>query len=102
MSATILDSKELFADAVYRRAPLVHAITRALDATNDKTLHERFFLDLLRHGFNEEEARAQLDTAINWGRYGELFDYDAHSGELRLDQRGRDIGARQALEQSSA
>lgn len=54
------------------------------------------------HAFSEDEARAQLDTTISWGRYGERFDYDAPSGELRLDLRGRDIGARQALEQSSA
>ena len=66
----------------------MRAIVRALEATNDGTLNERFFLDLLGRGFREEEARAQLDTAIDWGRYGELFDYDANSGELHLDQRG--------------
>ncbi len=28
---------------------------------------------------SEDEARRQLETAIQWGRYAELFDYDAAS-----------------------
>jgi hypothetical protein len=43
-----------------------------------------FFLDLLRRGFSADEARHQLDIAIDWGRYGEVFEYDAESGELIL------------------
>ena len=61
--------------------PLVYLV-RALDATKDGTLNERFFLDLLGRGFIEDAARAQLDAAIDWGRYGELFDYDANDGVL--------------------
>ena len=30
------------------------------------------------------EARRQLDTAIDWGRYGELYDYDADSDRILL------------------
>lgn len=26
-----------------------------------------------------------LDLAIDWGRYGELYDFDANSGQLRLE-----------------
>ena len=46
----------------------------------------RFFLDLLQRAFSVDEAPARLDTAINWGRYGELFDYHADSTELGLTQ----------------
>ena len=67
------------------RAPLIKAIVKGLQATNDGTLREGFFLDLLRHGFTDDEARQQLDIAIDWGRYGELFEYDKESGELVLD-----------------
>jgi NitT/TauT family transport system ATP-binding protein len=62
----------------------VRAIVRALETTKDGTLSERFFLDLLRGGFSADEAQAQLDTAIDWGRYAELFDYNADNGELVL------------------
>src|SRR6266851_6541176 len=53
--------------------------------SSDGTLREGFFLDLLRRGFSADEARRQLDIAIDWGRYGELFEYDAESGQLVLD-----------------
>jgi NitT/TauT family transport system ATP-binding protein len=56
----------------------------ALHATEDGSLREGFFLDLLRRGFSAGEARHQLDIAIDWGRYGELFEYDAERGELIL------------------
>jgi len=84
--ADILTSKSIFARCARERAPLVRAIVRSLETTADGTLNERFFLDLLGRGFSEDEARAQLNTAINWGRYGELFDFDANSGELVLSR----------------
>ena len=77
-------SKTLFGKLASERAPLIKAIVNGLRVTNDGTLREGFFLDLLRRGFSDEEARKQLDIAIDWGRYGELFEYDAESGQLVL------------------
>ena len=85
VAADILTSKQLFATQASTRAPLVRAIYRALGSTKDHTLPDRFFLDLLGRGFTEELARRQLDTAIDWGRYGELFEYDADTRQLRLE-----------------
>ena len=59
---------------------------RRSTTTKDGNLGEGFFLDLLRRGFSEEEAREQLHIAVDWGRYGELFDFDANTGQLTLDQ----------------
>ena len=84
VEADILVSKKLFAAAARERAPLVKAIVRALETTKDQTLDQQFFLNLLGRGFSEDEARAQLDTAIQWGRYAELFDYTADNRELLL------------------
>jgi NitT/TauT family transport system ATP-binding protein len=86
VEADILTSKPIFAEQARARAPLVRAIVNALENTADGNLDERLFLDLLGRGFSEDEARAQLDTAIDWGRYGELFDYDANTQELSLTQ----------------
>src|SRR5229473_6584581 len=83
--ADIDTSKALFGAVIAERAPLIKAILGALRATADGTLREGFFLDLLRRGFSADEARHQLDIAIDWGRYGELFEYDAESGQLVLD-----------------
>jgi NitT/TauT family transport system ATP-binding protein len=84
-AADILASKQLFARAAAKRAPLVRAIVQALAATADHTLRTGFFLDVLRRGFSAAEARSQLDTAIDWGRYAELYDYDSDDEELTLE-----------------
>ncbi|MFI9271708.1 nitrate/sulfonate/bicarbonate ABC transporter ATP-binding protein [Kitasatospora sp. NPDC052896] len=84
-AADILTSKQLFARHAATRAPLVRAIVQALSSTDDQRLREGFFLDVLRRGFDAVEARRQLDTAIDWGRYAELFDYDADDGVLTLE-----------------
>jgi NitT/TauT family transport system ATP-binding protein len=84
-AADILPSKQLFARQAARHAPLVRTITQALAATADHTLREGFFLDVLRRGFSPQEARNQLDTAIDWGRYAELYDYDSDDEELTLE-----------------
>jgi NitT/TauT family transport system ATP-binding protein len=85
VTADIDTSKVIFARQSRERVPLIRAICNALGTTRDGTLDERFFLDLLRRGFSEEEAREQLDIAVDWGRYAELFDRDANSGQLRLE-----------------
>lgn len=75
--ADILQRKELFRKASLEHVPLVRQITRSLEAKSDRTLSDEFFHDLLDEHFSEDETRAQLETAINWGRYAELFDHDS-------------------------
>ena len=84
-AADILTSKQLFAGYAAKHAPLVRTITQALAATADHTLRIGFFIDILRRGFSLSEARSQLDTAIDWGRYAELYDYDSDDEELTLE-----------------
>ena len=84
-AADILASKQMFARLAARHAPLVRAVVQALAATADHTLRTGFFLDVLRRGFSAQEARNQLDTAIDWGRYAELYDYDSDDEELTLE-----------------
>ncbi|QWF83880.1 ABC transporter ATP-binding protein [Amycolatopsis sp. CA-230715] len=84
-TADIQRSKEIFAVQARHRAPLIRTITTALGSSAGGSLRAGFFLDLLRRGFSRDDARQQLDTAIDWGRYAELFDYDTDSGHLRLE-----------------
>lgn len=84
-TADIQHSKKIFADQARDRAPLVRTICRALEASADGNLRAGFFLDLLRRGFSTTDARQQLDTAIDWGRYAELFDYDTNTDQITLD-----------------
>ncbi len=83
--ADIQRSKEIFREAALARVPLVRRIRRALEHSSDGALREGFFIDLLAGHYSRDEARAQLDTAIDWGRYAELFEYDAGRGEVSLD-----------------
>jgi NitT/TauT family transport system ATP-binding protein len=73
----ILKQKELFRAAAIEHVLLLRQITRALSNKTDHTVPEEFFLDMLDEQFSEEETLRQLETAINWGRYAELFDFDA-------------------------
>jgi NitT/TauT family transport system ATP-binding protein len=73
----ILKQKEYFREAATEHVLLLRQITRALDNKSDHTVPEEFFLDMLDEQFSEEETQRQLETAINWGRYAELFDFDA-------------------------
>jgi NitT/TauT family transport system ATP-binding protein len=84
-TADIQHSKRLFAEQVRHRAPLVRTICSALAASADGNLRAGFFLDPLRRGFSTSDAQQQLDTAIDWGRYAELFDYDTDSDQITTD-----------------
>ena len=84
--AGIQGSKELFATLAVQHAPLVKTIVTALENSNDGALRDDFFRDLLRRGYSLEDTEKQLDIAIDWGRYGELFDYDADTGEIVLSE----------------
>jgi K+-sensing histidine kinase KdpD len=89
--ASIQDSKEIFARASLQRAPLVRTIFRALRGSLDGNLPAGFFTDLLRTSVGEDEAARQLDVAVNWGRYAELYAYDATTGQIIREEQG--IGA---------
>lgn len=79
VEADIADQKELFGRAALERATLIRQIKRALDSKTNHALPEEFFHDTLDDHFSEEETKRQLETAIHWGRYAYLFDYDAGS-----------------------
>jgi len=73
----IQHQKLLFRTAATEKILLMRQITRALATKSNHSVPEEFFHDLLDEQFSEEETVRQLETAVNWGRYAELFDYDA-------------------------
>jgi NitT/TauT family transport system ATP-binding protein len=84
--ADIQERKAIFRKAVLANVPLLRQMEQALKAKSNRTLSAEFFQDLLDEHFSDDEARRQLETAIQWGRYAELFDYDAASGKLTLTE----------------
>ncbi len=84
-TATILQSKEIFRDQLLERVPIFDTIMRTLGASNG-VMRADFFLDLWDEYFPPEEARRQLATAVDWGRYSELFEYDTIEQVLLLSE----------------
>ncbi|MFI9718427.1 nitrate/sulfonate/bicarbonate ABC transporter ATP-binding protein [Streptomyces sp. NPDC052396] len=89
--ADVQESKKIFADAVLRSAPLVKLIVTSLRRTGG-TLRAGFFRDLLAHHYTSEQAAQQLETATDWGRYAELYSYEAAPEEYALDEGGAALG----------
>ena len=85
-AANIQTRKTLFRKAALANVPLLRQMEQALKAKSNRTLSEEFFRDLLDEQFSEEESRRQLDIAVQWGRYAEIFDYDSESGKLTLTE----------------
>src|SRR5208283_555760 len=77
LEADIQRRKELFRNAALEHVALLRQITKALSSKSDHRLPDEFFHDILDEHFSEDETVKQLETAINWGRYAELFDHDA-------------------------
>ncbi|MEU8901722.1 nitrate/sulfonate/bicarbonate ABC transporter ATP-binding protein [Nocardia sp. NPDC048505] len=84
-TAGIQESKQIFAEQARHRAPLVRTICAGLSGSRDGSLSASFFLDLLRRGFSPADARRQLDLAIDWGRYAELYDYTKDNDRITAD-----------------
>jgi NitT/TauT family transport system ATP-binding protein len=56
----------------------------ALENKSDHVMPLEFFHDILDEHFTEAEVVMQLETAVNWGRYAEIFSYDPEKGTLQL------------------
>jgi NitT/TauT family transport system ATP-binding protein len=80
----LLKAKELFRQQALVRIPLINLIVHTLKGKQNGSMRADFFLDILDEYYPEEEAGAQFKTAVDWGRYAELFEYDANEERLRL------------------
>ncbi len=78
--------KQVFRDQALSHIEILRQIVHALEGAPGHTLPEEYFLSLLDEHFDEDEAQAQLETAINWGRYAELFAFQDARGVFRLEE----------------
>jgi NitT/TauT family transport system ATP-binding protein len=83
------EEKAIFRAQALDHIALLYHIVRDLETAPDHTLEAERVIDELEHSFSSEEARRQFETAVDWGRYAELFTYDDSSGELTLDEEHR-------------
>jgi len=83
VDAAAAERKVLFRERA-REVPLLRLILEALEAAGGKPVPRETILAALSDQFPGVEAGRQFDTAVNWGRYAEMFDYDAELGCLML------------------
>jgi NitT/TauT family transport system ATP-binding protein len=99
VGADISTRKSLFREAALAHVALLQKMKSALDVRADHAMPLEFFHDVLDEHFTETEVEKQLQTALNWGRYAEIFSYDPESGTLRLHKAGdlnvQDVPARE-------
>jgi NitT/TauT family transport system ATP-binding protein len=82
--ADILARKILFRQAALKHIVILQQIDSVLHAKTDHSIPEEFFYDILDEHFTQDEVERQFETAMNWGRYAEIFDFDRASHRLIL------------------
>ena len=78
VESDVMDRKEMFGNAALEHAVLIRQIKRSLEKKANHKLNDEFFHDILDEHFTESETQLQLETAIVWGRFAELFDHDSN------------------------
>src|SRR5471030_2765324 len=84
VAANNAERQEIFGKQLLEHVPLVAYICHGLQQDRSGDLPEDLFLKLLRFTLNEEEAERALRVAIEWGRYGDLFEYNFNTGVIQL------------------
>ncbi len=85
-TTTILRSKDLFRQQILANVPMIVSMVQSLREKQNGSMRGDFFLDLLDEYFPHQEAEKQFSTAVDWGRYAELFEYDATEERLYLSE----------------
>ncbi|MBV9282539.1 MAG: AAA-associated domain-containing protein [Chloroflexi bacterium] len=88
-TAGVLEEKQLFAHQALAHIEVLRRIARELEAAPEHRMREDDLLEALEETFSPAEARRQLDTAIDWGRYAELLAYDDDAGAFFLEEAGQ-------------
>jgi NitT/TauT family transport system ATP-binding protein len=93
--ADIPTRKRLYREAL-THVPLMQHIVKALENKSDHTMPVEFFRDLLDERLPAHDVEQQIETALNWGRYADIFTYDSASDRLRLILAGEAANSQEA------
>ncbi len=76
-TADVDRSKAIFAEQLLKNVPFVSTVVETLRQKQNGTLGKEFFTDILDEHFTAAEAERQFEQLIYWGRYAQLYEYDA-------------------------
>jgi NitT/TauT family transport system ATP-binding protein len=91
--ADISTRRRLFREAALAHVTLLQQMNSALASKSDHAMPLEFFRDILDEHVTDDEARRQIETALDWGRYSDIFTYDSASDRLHLDQPASSVDA---------
>jgi hypothetical protein len=95
VAGDIATRRTLFREAALAHVALLKQIRGALVKKSDGSMPLDFFRSVLDERMPSEEVQKQIETALDWGRYAEIFTYDAETDRLLLSQppaNGRSLG----------
>ena len=78
--------QHIFGEQLLMHVPLAAHIRHSLEQEDSGELAEEPFLRLLSETLDAAEAERVLRTAIEWGRHGEVFEYNYTTGLIHLPE----------------
>jgi NitT/TauT family transport system ATP-binding protein len=81
-TANVHRSHQIFKEQLLRNVPFMSTVVEALRQKRDGRIGKDFLLDILDEHFSATEAERQFQTIVDWGRYAQLFEYDADEERL--------------------
>jgi len=85
IESSIDEKKAIIGQQILENIRLIQQISRLLSANPIQRISEDLVLEILEVSFAPEAAKQQLKTAIDWGRYAELYGYDEPAGVIYLE-----------------
>lgn len=86
------EKQELFGRQLLEHVPLAAHIRHSLESADTTSgLSEQPLLEMLQEFLKADEAKRVLEVVIEWGRYGEVYEYDYHTGRLTLPEKNGEI-----------
>ena len=99
--ADIATRKRLFGQAAVEHILLFQQIVNTLSAKSDHSIPIELFRDILDEHFPKNEVERQLEIALDWGRYSQLFTYDPETERLMQAPEVISLGEAQGADSSS-
>jgi NitT/TauT family transport system ATP-binding protein len=85
IGADIQRRKKIFSERLQESIPLAKLIRGKLNTAEQNRIDSHEVIDELMVNLTEKAAEEVLTTVVEWGRYAELFAYDANSRQLSLE-----------------
>jgi NitT/TauT family transport system ATP-binding protein len=84
--ADVQRSHQIFGEQIIKCVPILRTIVETLKQKKSGKAKADLFLDILDEYYSEKEAEKQFETAIAWGRYGQILEYDSDEELITLPE----------------